>query len=155
MAASQAAQAGSTPVSRSIPQGLSHEEAAPVCVSKPSFRPAVRIIKFPSKRSGRLRRGRCPHRPASPRVRGSSPNALAPVHVVGADFISARNQVHRPPAPCISHPLSDAPLRGVRSPMVHPTRWGTRIKTRSKRYKACSDVVRVVGVEPTRLPTGT
>ena len=65
MAASQAAQAGSTPVSRSITQGLSHEETAPVCVSKPSFRPAVRIIKFPSKRSGRLRRGRCPHRPAS------------------------------------------------------------------------------------------
>ena len=45
------------------------------------------------------RRGRCPHRPASPRVRGSPPSAPFPVHVVGADFISARNQVRYVPGP--------------------------------------------------------
>ena len=45
------------------------------------------------------RRGRCPHRPASPRVRGSPPSAPFPVHVVGADCISARNPVRYLPGP--------------------------------------------------------
>ena len=69
-------------------------------------------------------KGRCPHRPASPRVRGSPLTAHTYIHTVGADYISARNRVHRPPALRISHPVPDAPcapLRNVRSAMVHPT----------------------------------
>ena len=45
------------------------------------------------------RRGRCPHRPASPRVRGSPPSAPFPAPVVGADCISARNPVRYLPGP--------------------------------------------------------
>ena len=45
------------------------------------------------------RRSRCPHRPASPRVRGSPPSAPFPAHVVGADCISARNPVRYLPGP--------------------------------------------------------
>ena len=40
----------------------------------------------------------------------------------GAAFMAARNRVHRPPAPCISHPVPVVFLRRVRSAMVHSTR---------------------------------
>ena len=75
------------------------------------------------------RRSRCPHRPASPRVRGSPPSAPFPVHVVGADFISARNQVRYAPSPggCGSRVRTrHARPYGVRSAVVRPTqRCGT------------------------------
>ena len=43
---------------------------------------------------------------------GTPPTACTSVHTVGADFISARNRLHRPPAPGISHPVP-APLRCI------------------------------------------
>ena len=50
--------------------------------------------------------------PPPPRVRATPPTACTSVHTVGADFISARNRLHRPPAPGISHPVP-APLRCI------------------------------------------
>ena len=74
-------------------------------------------------------RGRCPHRPASPRVRGSPPSAPFPAHVVGADCISARNQVRYVPGPggCGDRARTrHARPYGVRSAVVRPTqRCGT------------------------------
>ena len=58
-----------------------------------------------------FRRGRCPHRPARRRVHRPPPTAP-----VGADYISARNQVGSTPAWQPTRPGTDAPCA--------PLRWG-------------------------------
>ena len=72
--------------------------------------------------------------PATPRVRGTPPAAHTSIHTVGADFISARNQVRYIPGPggCGNWARTrHARPYGVRSAMVHSTRRCARADIKS------------------------